>query len=386
MTDFDVAIIGGGIAGVASGSYLAEQQNVVLLETEAALAHHTTGRSAAHFLENYGGEVCRRLAIASRSYFESPPKEFVDVELFLPGAVLNVGRESDLGELERLAREGAEFVESIAYLDEEAALKLCEAIRPGVIAGAVYEPASQAIDVMSLHQGFVRTMRASGAEIRREAGVTGLTRVGESWEVTTTQGTLRANAIVNAAGAWVDEVALMAGVRPIGIMPLRRTAFTSKPKQFDPNWPMVYMVDESFYCYPETGGFLFCSPADETPSDPCDAKAEELDVAMGIEVINEAMDVDLRSVQTAWAGLRSFVDDRQPVIGFDDEVPGFFWMAGQGSTGILTSPASGMAARDLFEQGELSKAFLDLGLAGSQLSPARLSDRSIKYGDSPQAH
>ncbi len=383
MSSVDVVVIGGGIAGVSAAAGLSRQYNVTLVELEKALAHHTTGRSAALFLENIGTPLIRAMTLESRSYLESPPEGLTEAPLLEPRALLCIGNDTQVSAVESMASDGARLVPSVRLIDTTEALELCPALIKDRVAAAVYEPDSMSVDVMALHQSFVRAMRANGGVIERDAGVTGLRWSDGGWNITTTQGALQAPVVVNAAGAWADEVATMASVRPVGIMPLRRTAFTSKPSQFEERWPLVTSIDRDFYCKPEAGGYLLCSPMDETPCEPCDATAEELDVALAIDTINAAMDVGIRSVHTAWAGLRSFVEDRSLVLGFDDEVPGFFWCVGQGGYGIQTSPAAGAVVAALVAGSDLPEQVRARGVTPSLLSPARLKNRTMAYGQVP---
>ncbi|MFV1992025.1 MAG: NAD(P)/FAD-dependent oxidoreductase [Acidimicrobiales bacterium] len=380
MSGVDVVVIGGGIAGVSAAAGLSERYNVVLVELEKALAHHTTGRSAALFLENIGTPLIRGMTLASRSYLAPPPEGLAEAPLLESRALLCIGDDTQQNEVRAMASDGARLVPSVRLIDTTEALELCPALVEHRVASAVYEPDSMSVDVMALHQSFVRAMRANGGVIERDTGVTGLRWTEGAWDITTTQGTLRAPVVVNAAGAWADEVATMAGVRPVGIMPLRRTAFTSRPSQFDGGWPLVTSIDRDFYCKPEAGGYLLCSPMDETPCEPCDASAEELDVAMAIDAVNSALDVSIRSVHTAWAGLRSFVEDRSLVLGFDDELPGFFWCVGQGGYGIQTSPAAGATVAALVHGEDLPEQVQAHGVTPDQLSPARLKNRTMAYG------
>lgn len=367
----DVVVIGGGIAGVSVAAELAPRARVLLLEREPHLALHTTGRSAAQYLENYEGPLVRRLTLASRPFFAHPPDGFADAPLLSPRPLLTFGRADQLDLLEAEVRKGSELVPSIHRIDRQEALRLCPALRPEVVAGAVLEPDALDLDVAAIHQGYVRRARAAGAEIRTSAGVERLDRRGGAWLVTTASGTVEAPLVVDAAGAWAEELAVAAGVAPIGLRPFRRTAFTVPGPPGSKTWPLVHPVDMSFYVKPEAGGQLLCSLADETPSPPCDARPEEEDVALAIERINEATTLDIRYVRSAWAGLRSFVADRNPVVGPDPEADGFAWLAGQGGFGIQTAPALARAAAGLLLDGELPADLRALGIAAADLSPQR---------------
>jgi D-arginine dehydrogenase len=370
----DVIVVGGGIAGVSAAYEIAAHADVVLVEREEQLAHHTTGRSAAAYLETYGNETVRRLTVASRDFLTSPPPELEATDLLAPRGLLWIGPSDRVTLLEAIASTGAALVPSVRMVDRDEALVLCPALRPEHVAAAVFEPDASDIDVAALHQAYVRGLRARGGQIVRTAPVIGLRRSTNRWIADTPVTTFEADVVVNAAGAWADELAgLAGGVTPIGLQPLRRTAFTCPaPDGVDVRaWPLVADVDDNFYFKPE-GPQLLCSLADETPSVPCDAQAEEADVALAIERINEATTLGLRHVRRAWAGLRSFVADRTPVVGMDPDVPGFFWLAGQGGYGIQTAPAMARATASLVLDGRLPDDLEALGVAEAHVSPVRL--------------
>ena len=356
-------VIGGGIAGVSAAHELAAHVDVVLLEQEEQLAHHTTGRSAAAYLETYRSPTVRRLTLASRSFL---------TPMLSPRPLLWIGAADRSEALEAAAESGRALVPSVRLIDFAEARSMCPALRPTQAEIAVLEPDAMDIDVAALHQTFVQGMRARGGEIRRSSPVIGLARAAGRWIVTTPSEVYEAKIVVNAAGAWCDEIAALTGVRPIGLRPLRRTAFTcAAPNGVDVrSWPLVADIDDRFYFKPE-GPQLLCSLADETPSPPCDAVAEPLDVALAIERINDATTLDLRHVRRAWAGLRSFVADRTPVVGIDPDAPGFCWLAGQGGYGIQTAPAMARATAGLVVDRRLPDDLLALGVTADDLSPAR---------------
>lgn len=373
QSNHDVVIIGGGIAGVTAAYDLAETHNVVLLEQEAELAHHTTSRSAALYLENEGGPINHRLSTASRSFLEDPPED-VDAPLMTPRGSINVGPVSMSDALREQARIGAEITPTIRFLQGSELTDICPVLRPDRAEVGVYEPLAMTVDVMALHQLFLRGARRRGAAVQRSARVEGLTRSGDVWVAKTAGGTFAAPVIVNAAGAWGDVVGAMAGAAPIGLTPRRRTAFTTTITH-DPNpWPFIYGSDADANCYfkPEAGNQLLCSLADETPSEPCDAKPREIDIALAIDRINALTTLDIRSVNTTWAGLRTFAPDRHPVLGWDDQVDGFCWMVGQGGCGIVTSPAAGRAIGSIVRSTDLHPEMVDLGLTKQQLGPRRI--------------
>ena len=307
------------MAGMTAAAHLAPSRAVVLLEAEASLAHHTTGRSAAQYLENYGGAANRLLTIASRAFFEDPPEGTTEAPLLAERPFLAIGDETHLPELERTAADGAELVPSIRLVDRTDALELCPHLRPERVAAAVLEPEACDIDVMALHQCFVRLARRHDVEIATSAPVTSITRHADAWRIEAGAGRFEAPVVVNAAGACVDRVAALAGAAPVGAMPRRRTAFTVGGPEGSAGWPLVYVIDETLYFKPEAGGQLLVAPADETPGAARDARPEELDVAIALDRLREWTTLDVRHVRSSWAGLRTFVADRQPVIGFDDD-------------------------------------------------------------------
>ena len=368
----DVAVIGGGIAGVSAASAIAQAHSVVLLEQEKELGFHTTSRSAAIYIENEGGPVFHRLSTASRSFFESVHLE-VDAPLLDPLPVMRVGNEENHDAFAAEAVAAKQVTSSIRLVDRAELIELCPVLRPDVVTVGMLEPTAASVDVMGLHQLFLRRARAAGTDVRRSAKVTGITRSGDRWVLSTAAGTVEARVIVNAAGAWGDEVATLAGVQPVGLTPMRRTAFTTRIDHDPTGWPFVYAPIANLHCYfkPEAGNQLLCSLSDETPSPPCDARPEEIDVAQAIDHINQLTTLDIRSVTTTWAGLRTFAPDRNPVFGWDDAAPGFMWMVGQGGCGIVSSPAAGQIAGALLRNEPLPEAVTSLGLTEEQLAPRR---------------
>lgn len=382
--DVDVVVIGGGIAGVSAAAHLAPHRRVVLLEAEAALAHHTTGRSAAQFLETYGGPVNRLLTVASRQAFTAPPAGTTDGPLLTPRPLLAVGDESMLPALTDLALAGGSLVPDVRMVEREEALALCPALRPERVAAGVLEPGASDIDVMGLHQSFVRRVWRHDGEIVSSARVSGLDRVGGWWRVRTTDGDWRAPVVVNAAGAWADRLAALAGVRPVGVMPLRRTAFMVPGPERSRGWPLVNVVDETLYFKPESGAQLLVSPADEGPSEACDARVDELDVARALDRLEEMTTLGARHVRATWAGLRTFVADRRPVIGPDEEADGFVWMVGQGGAGIQTAPAAGRLVASLVLDGAVPGDLGTLGLRAEDVAPDRPTlRREVAEGRAP---
>jgi D-arginine dehydrogenase len=367
----DVAVVGGGIAGVSAAASISRSHSVALLEQESELAYHTTSRSAAVYIENLGGPVFHRLSTASRPFFDESPG--ADAPLVDPMPVLSVGDDSLADVLAANVAEASKVTPSIRFLEGRELLELCPVLDPKVITVGMVEETAGTIDVMAVHQLFLRTARQNDSEVRRSARLTGARRVGDRWEIETADGGLSASVIVNAAGAWGDHVATAAGVRPVGLEPKRRTAFTSKIAMDPSEWPFIYCGIPDLECYfkAEAGNQLLCSLSDEAPSEACDAKPEELDIALAIDRINTISTVGIRSVATTWAGLRTFAPDRNPVFGWDNDIDGFLWMVGQGGCGIVTSPIAGEIAGALVRGEPLPSAVSDLGLAAKDLAPRR---------------
>lgn len=373
IREADIVIIGGGIAGASAAYELAAVSSVILLERESHCGYHSTGRSAASFTENYGNAVVRRLAIASRSFLEAPPQGFCEHPLMRPRGMLTIACQDQLGLLEEELEKARRFVPSIHLISPGEALARVPVLRSDYVAGAIVEPDSREIDVNELHQGFLRNARKRGAQIVTDAGVEAIERRGDRWVLQTSQGRFAAPTIVNAAGAWVDRIAVLAGVVPLGLMPKRRTAFhVAAPGGVAiAGWPLVNDVGEEFY-FKADAGQIFVSPSDATPSEPMDACPDDFDVAVGVDRLQRATTIEVRRIEHQWAGLRSFVSDASPVVGFDDRAEGFFWLAGQGGYGVKTSPALARACRDLIHSGRLPDELLRQGIEPGDLAPGRI--------------
>ncbi len=346
---------------------------MILLEREGQCGYHSTGRSAASFTENYGTPIVRRLAIASRAFLEHPPAGFCEHPLLSPRGMITIARADQLELLEQQFELARALVPSIGKIDVAATLDRVPILRRDYLAGAFIEPHSMELDVNGLHQGFLKAAKGKGARIVMNAGVGAVERTGERWQVATRAGSFWAPTIVNAAGAWADELAQLAGVRPLGLVPKRRTAFNVPvPPGIDiRGWPMVNDVAEAFYFKPDAGQ-LFVSPADATPTPPMDAYPEDIDVATGVERLERATTLQVQRVTRSWAGLRTFAPDASPVAGPDGGADGFFWLAGQGGYGIKTSPSLSRACASLIRGRRLPEDLLRLGISAAELSPDRL--------------
>lgn len=368
----DFVVIGAGIAGASAAYRLARHGRVVVLEGEAAAGYHTTGRSAALFTESFEIGLVRKLATASRSFFEQPPPGFSGVPLVGSLPFLFIARRDQIDSLEEALDSGGDFP-SMRTVDANEARALCPILREGYVQAGLYEAGAGSLDVDALLQSYLHGVRAAGGVVQFRSRVVALERTGGRWVVGTEAGRIETSVVVNAAGAWADQIGELAGARPVGLVPKRRTAFTfPAPPGADPgSWPVVCDIDEDFYFKPESSQ-LMGSLAEETPMEPHDVRAEEIDVAMAIERIEAATTLQIRSVSSTWAGLRSFVADRRPVAGMDPDLDGFFWLAGQGGFGIMTSPALSRAAEGLIVDGRLPAELDGLGVAAADLGPARL--------------
>jgi D-arginine dehydrogenase len=341
----DFLVVGGGIAGASAGYFLSESGSVTLLEMESAPGYHSTGRSAALFTEYYGNRAVRALTAASRSFFTTPPPGFADGPLVTPRGVVAL---CPVGAEEKFAQvlaDGLTAPTPIREIDPAEVRRHCPVVRDGWYSRAMLKPAAMDIDVDLLHQGFLRGIRARGGTIVTSARVRRLDRRDGVWRATTDAGAFGAPVVVNAAGAWADEVAAIAGVAPVGLTPLRRTALIADlPEGLDASrWPMVADVTETFYFKPESGRLLI-SPVDETPVPPGDTRPDDLDVALAIKRVQEATTLVVRSVKHAWAGLRTAAPDDTPVVGTAPDAPGFVWIAGLSGYGVQSAPATGRLA------------------------------------------
>jgi D-arginine dehydrogenase len=367
----DALVIGGGIGGVSIAFELAADRAVCLLESESTLAFHTTGRSAATFVETYGNLPIRALTASSRSFF-TQPSDLFEFPLASPRGVLHVAREEDSDAAKELFDEVRNLSTSAELVGGVDAERLNPLLRPDYTSLAVYEPDALDLDVSELHRGYARGLQQRGGVICRSAQVVSARRDGETWLITDSSGRQYETAlVVNAAGAWCDDVARIFGATPIGIQPLRRTIFTIPAiDEAGGEIAMTIDVGRSFYIKPGKFQYL-CSPGDETLQTACDVQVDQLDVAMGLDLINEATIINARHVRTSWAGLRSFVFDRTPVVGFDAEIPGVFWMAAQGGYGIQIAPSLAMFAASVIRRTPASAELIERGFEASALSPAR---------------
>ncbi|MCD2324671.1 FAD-binding oxidoreductase [Sphingomonas sp. IC-56] len=337
MKRYDIAIVGAGIAGASLAAELAPHTSVLLLEAEERPGYHATGRSAAFWSETYGGPGIQPLTTASGPSLREGG--FLD-----PLGALHIARSTEAGAVDAFLAEFAGTGVELHAVDPRGYLP---GLRPDWTLG-VFEPSCAYIDVAALHAWYLAAARNGGADLAVSAGLQTAQRDGAGWQLRTEADSFSAGLLVNAAGAWADSVAQAAGARPLGIQPYRRTMLQLETDPAPPtSAPHVQHIGGSFYFKPEAGGRLWLSPHDETASDPCDAAPEELDVALAIHRFEQVVDWRVARLEHKWAGLRSFAPDRLPVYGFDAQVPGFFWCAGQGGFGIQTAPAAAKLAAAL---------------------------------------
>lgn len=372
MTSYDFLVIGAGIAGASISYELARTARVCLIESEERPGVHATGRSAALFAPSYGGREIRAITRASRAFFDLPPAGFCDHPLLRRRGCMYIAREDQRARLHDMAAEIRASGGAVSLVDVEAAVGHVPLLRADYLVEAALDFDAMDIDVDGLHQGFLRGARAAGAQLRTGERVLSADWRGDRWALRLASGEAEAAVVVNAAGAWADEVAQVFGGRPVGLQPLRRTALlVDPPAGCDIGaWPAVIDADEAFYFKPDAGKLLL-SPADETPAPPGDAQPEELDLAIGVDRVQAALDLEVRRVSHSWAGLRTFAPDRAPVVGFDPAAPGLFWCAGQGGYGIQTAPAMGRLAAALALGQAAPADILAEGLEPVDLSPAR---------------
>ena len=370
----DFLVIGGGIAGASAAYYLAGKGRVILLEREDTPGYHTTGRSAALFTMSYGPPVIRALSAASRAFFAAPPEGFAAQPLMTPLGSLDVagpGEDEALEEAWETARKSDPEARRLA---RDETLALCGALRPETVIGAIHWPAVRELDVDALLHGYLRGAKARGADIVTGAEVRELGRTNGHWQAETTARGFAAPVVINAAGAWADVIGKMAGAAPIGLVPKRRTVINfDAPDGMDvTRFPITGSLDDGWFFKPEAGRMM-ASPSDETPSAPCDAQPEELDIAITADRIQKATSFDVRRITHSRAGLRSFVADGMIVGGFAPDAEGFFWLAGQGGYGITTSPAMGRITAALASGEPIPEDIAELGVNEAVLSPGRLT-------------
>jgi len=364
-------IVGAGIAGASLAYELSDAHAVTLLEAEDQPGYHATGRSAAFFSEVYGTEIIRALTAASRAFFEQPPAGFAEHPLLEPRDCITLAGPGELAALHEQFAELCERAAGLSLESAEFAIERVPVLRRSEVAGCLWEPASQRIDVHALLQGYLRGFRRRGRLITG-ARVQAVSRGKDAWSIETTKGEFKARVLINAAGAWADQVAALAGAAPLDLQPLRRTVCvieTETPCDCA-DWAAITDLGESFYCIPEAGRLLL-SPADETPAPAGDTYPDDLDVAVAVDRLEAVTTLRVRRVVQQWAGLRTFAPDRTPVVGFDSRLESFFWCAGQGGYGIQTAPALSRLAAALLQRRPIPADLRPVAVHSKALAPGR---------------
>ncbi|WP_271272452.1 NAD(P)/FAD-dependent oxidoreductase [Aliamphritea hakodatensis] len=345
---YDIAIIGGGIAGASLAYALNGQRSVVLLEQESALGYHSTGRSAAEFTRRFHSEKVGLLTSMSETFMHSPPEGFSDVPLLRPrGNLLIANAEKHDHLLNIFANEQANTPEGVSPVELLSVSDACDKVpflNEEWLSAAFYDPDCWDVEVENLLQGYIRGAKSTGTDVLQNTGIRQVQWENDHWIIEAEDFSVRARTVVNATGGWADATASLFATDPLQIIPHRRTAISVKVPDYSlHDMPEVNEIDEVFYFKPDAGQ-LMVSPADETPVDPHDAWPEELDIAYAAHYLSECSTLDIQHVAHSWAGLRTFAKDRLPVIGYSGQTEGFFWLAGLGGYGIQTSPAVGQLA------------------------------------------
>lgn len=376
MINSDFIIIGAGIAGASVAYELSKHGKAVVLEMESQPGYHTTGRSAAIYETTYGqgNPIIRAIVMASGTFLNNPPDGFSEHALLHPRPMMYIAPKSDRDKLIEVYEKVSAQTDNVRLIERDEIKQLMPILNDKYSDLAfIMENEIADIDVHALHEGYLKGARGRGAELYTNAKVEAIRKEGDQWIATTKTQEFSAPIVINAAGAWVDEVARMAGVREIGIEPLRRTVVTLDPPEGVDNidhWPMINELAEVFYFKPDAGKILI-SPCDKTLSEPCDAQPEEIDVAYAAHYFQECTDIEIRKVDHKWAGLRNRTKDGYPAVGYDPEADGFFWLAGQEGIGIMTSPALSRIASSMVLGKDIPDDIKEIGIDETGLNVAR---------------
>ena len=368
----DILVIGGGVAGLSAAAALASEAKVIVLEAEEAVGFHSSGRSATLLHYALGDRLVRTLTLASREFFEDSKDFFGGAPIATPMPVLVHARSDERADLEDLHEAIAPFA-SLERLDENGLRQECPLLRtgPGASEFGLIDRSGLKLDGNGLLQGFVRELHRLNGDVRTGSRIVSIGRKASEWEVETERGErVAAKMVVNAAGAWADDIAQLAGVAPVGIRPMRRTIITfDAPDDFDVSTlPFTKTIGDELY-FGQEAGRIFASPMDEVPTDPCDAQPDEYEMALAAHRVEERTFAKVGRITHRWAGLRSFAPDRRPVVGFAPDAEGFFWLAGQGGFGLQTSPAMARIAHSLVT----GAAWPVMGVNADELSPDRFA-------------
>ena len=372
---FDFIVMGAGMAGASAAYELSANSSVLLIEAETQPGYHSTGRSAALFTRNYGTPLVRKINALSEPFFKMPSIDLVEAPLLRPRGALAVAGPGNEAMLDAVL-EAATPDDPVVEMTPAEALSRAPFLRPERVARAVYEPGVTDIEVATLLASYLKGVKRRGGQIRAGEPVTALHQTGGSWSVTTPKGTYRAKTIINACGAWADEIGVLAGATRIGLVAKRRTAIIvdATPGYDVATLPCVDFAATDAYIKPEAGK-LMVSPGDATPTPPQDVQPDEMDLAVLVDWLERETLIPVRRISHSWAGLRSFVPDDSPVVGFDPLVPGFIWHAGQGGYGIMMAPALARAVASLGLDGTLPADFVSRQIGVDDLGPMRLERR-----------
>lgn len=373
MLETDFLIVGAGIAGASIAHRLAPSARVTLIDMEEQAGYHTTGRSAAFYAETYGGPLIQPFTSASKSFFHKPPVGFSDVPLISTLGAIHVFNEGQQEVAVALYDELRPALQRVRMLSRADVIAFLPHLQNEHLAGGIYDPDCSSLDVAALHQGFLKSAKSNGTKLITGMRLERAIFDGDRWQVNAADVDISARTIVNAAGAWADEVAQRSGVMPLGLRPLRRTVVTiEKPDglPFEKASPIVMPVGEEYYFKPEGNGYLL-SPGDEVLISPCDVQPEHEDVALAVHQFEQATGASVNRVEAKWAGLRTFAKDRGPVIGFASDVDQFFWSVGQGGFGIQTAPAWSELAVALLLRQDLPINLSRFGVEAAACTPAR---------------
>ena len=371
---YEFAIVGGGMAGASVAYRLAPSASVVLLERESQPGYHTTGRSAAMFMESYGPPGVRALTRASRHFYTAPPPQFSTHSLLSPRGALYVAQQDQAEALKHVAEALGQSIPNLAHLSAQQTLALAPCLKPDQLLGALWDPDSQDIDVNALLQGFLKGFQKEGGHLQCNAEMVEAKFVQDHWCLRLQNGAeVRAKCVVNASGAWGDAVANIVGAKPIGLVPRRRSAFTFKaPEGTDTKaWPAIVGIEEDWYFKPDAGQ-LFGSPANADDTFAHDVLPEDMDIALGIDRIMAATNLNIHRPTSTWAGLRTFAPDGEMVIGFDDACPQFFWLVGQGGYGIQSAAGYSSLAACLLQKQAITPELSACGVDASMFDVQRL--------------
>lgn len=368
MQHYDFLVVGAGIAGASVAAHLAETHRTLIVEMEDRPGYHTTGRSAASYEPNYGPPPMLAFTRASEKFFRAPPPGFADAPLLVDRPSLFIEAEGQQGHTADLLAKAS----ALAEIGKAEASRLFPVFRPDYVRRAFLDRFTADMDVDLIHRGFLRMFKKRGGETLLSSPVNAMARKHGLWHVKAGGHDIAARVIVNAAGAWGDVVAAMAGARPVGLVPMRRSIGVIPFEHQDPwqHWPMVTDVGETWYAKPQSGK-LIVSSADATPVEPHDAYADDMAIAEGVERLMTATTIEVTRIEHGWGGLRTFAPGGNPVIGFDPQTDDFFWLAGQGGYGIQSAPALGESAAALARGMALPPAVMDHGLDLKEISPER---------------